>query len=363
MPEHSIFVTGATGLIGGEFLRLLLNTAGDRVFALVRAASNADSELRLLDRLQRAHGGPQEVPAGRRCAVSGDLSLDHMGLSAEDRRDIAGSIRTIIHCAADTSFIRDENCQRINVGGMEKLLSFARECRHNPLIVHISTATVCGSVHDRCVHEDFSCDPNAEHYNAYTRSKATAECMLRASGLPFIILRPSIVVSAGLRDFCFANAMMWWLPLLSQLEAVPINPAARMDMVTVSYVAQAILDVMSASERAYDCYHISAGRRDATLLGHAARFLDGYYERAEPLKLITPQEWTRDLQKQYIRTTDQRKMFLSLRHYLPFLNMNVSYDNTRLRELLGEQMPAIEPFEAYAAGLLDVMSPELMPKI
>lgn len=298
----------------------------------------------------------------RLVSLAGDLTTDGLGLSAEERQDVCSSVDVIVHCAAETSFIRDQNCNRINIGGMQEVIDFARQCRKQPLFVHISTATVCGAVRDMNVVEDFSCDPEGEHYNQYTRSKAIAECMLRESGLRYVILRPSIVVSAGLRDRAFANAMLWWLPLLNQLDAVPINPTARIDLVTVSFVAHAIRCAINASEHRYDCYHLSAGWPDATLLGQAGQVLDTYYDRPAPLRLIQPDAWTRELHRTYIRTPEQRKMFMSLRHYLPFLNMNVAYDNTRLRELLGKDMPPIDPFDSYAAGLLDVMSPELMPE-
>lgn len=42
--------------------------------------------------------------------------------------------------------------------------------------------------------------------------------------------------------------------------------------------------------------------------------------------------------------------------------MNVTYDNGRLRELLGDAMPRLEPFESYAGDLLEIISPELLPR-
>jgi nucleoside-diphosphate-sugar epimerase len=357
--ESCILLTGGTGLIGGELLPTLLDRPGHDIRALVRPRPNIDADSRLHDRIQRSAGANLDLPLNRLSGVSGDLTLPGLGLSADDHRAVSSSVTLIIHCAAETSFIRDECCQRINVDGMAHLIAFARQCPRKPLFVHISTATVCGAVRDMCVPEDFGCDPDGEHFNEYTRTKSVAERMLQSSGLDYLILRPSITVSAGLRDNTFANAILWFLPLLNQLDAVPMDPESRLDLVTVSYVAQAIARVIDSPDRRHNCYHLTAGREDALPLGRAARFLDRYFDREQPLELVPPHLWTRELHKQYIRTPEQRKTFAALRHYLPFLNMNVTYDSRRLRDLLGANMPVIDPFESYAGGLIELMVPQL----
>ncbi|HOJ73422.1 MAG TPA: SDR family oxidoreductase [Phycisphaerae bacterium] len=359
--QHCILLTGATGLIGGELLPLLLSEPGNKVWALVRPDGISDADSRLAARVQRGNTSGLEIAWDRLTGVAGDLTVDHLGMAPDDRRAVASSVDTILHCAAETSFIRDEGCRRINVDGMAHLIEFARSCRKPPRFVYISTATVCGAVRDMHVTEDDARDGGPDHHNEYTRTKALAERMLRESGLDYLILRPSITISAGMSDRVFASAIMWFLPLLNRLDAIPIDPAGRLDVVTVAYVAQAIVAALNAENRRHDCYHISAGRESLTL-GRAARFLDAYYGRSEPLELVPAHLWTRDMHRQYVRTPEQRKTFATLKHYLPFLNMNVTYDNGRLRELLGDAMPRLEPFESYAGDLLEIISPELLPR-
>lgn len=359
--ERSILLTGATGLIGGELLPLLLARPASLVWALVRPKGASHADARLLSRVRRGNTSGLDVAWHRLMGVTGDLTLPGLGLSEEDRRSIAGSVDLIIHCAAETSFIRDEGCRQINVDGMAHLIDFARQFRKPPLFVHISTVTVCGAVRDMCVAEDYPCDPESSHHNEYTRTKALAEQMLKDSGLDYLILRPSITVSAGMRDRVFASAILWFLPLLNRLDAVPIDPSGRLDVVSVAYVARSIVAAIEAGNRQHDCYHISAGGESLTL-GRAARLLDEYYGRLEPLELVPPHLWTREMHRRFVHTPDQRKTFATLRHYLPFLNMNVMYDNTRLSDLLGDRMPTLEPFESYAPDLLEILSAELLPK-
>lgn len=361
-PGRCILLTGGTGLIGGELFPLLLARPGNMVWALARPQGTLDADARLLARIRRGSSTGASTPWHRLVGLTGDLTLDGLGMTPDERRSVASSVDLIVHCAAETSFIRDECCRRINVEGMTHLIRFARQCRKAPLFVHVSTATVCGVLRDRCVPEDWPCDPAGEHYNEYTRTKALAENMLRDSGLRHLILRPSITVSAGIRDQAFAGAMLWFLPLLEQLDAVPIDPGGCLDVVTVAFVAKAIAAIIEADHLPHDCYHLSAGREALPLL-RAARFLDEFYGRVRPLELVPPSQWTREMHRRFIGTPEQRKTFSALKHYLPFLNMNVSFDNRRLKELLGENMPPIEPFESYAGELLELMSANLAQSV
>ncbi len=45
-------------------------------------------------------------------------------------------------------------------------------------------------------------------------------------------------------------------------------------------------------------------------------------------------------------------IFHALRYYLPFLNMDVTYDNSRLYEALGDRVPAFQSFDSYADQLI-----------
>ena len=50
------------------------------------------------------------------------------------------------------------------------------------------------------------------------------------------------------------------------------------------------------------------------------------------------------------------KIFFGMRFYLPFLNMNVTYDNRRLREELGADCPRLPPLSEYLGSLLDLIT-------
>ncbi len=357
--DANILVTGATGLIGGEFVRRLIREHAGKVYCLVRPRAGADPGQRLAGRLGSDSGGDEPRAGGRPTALAGDVTAERLGLSDDDFGLVTESVDVVLHCASELSFIREESCRRTNIAGMRNLIDLVRRCRRSPRIVHVSTATVCGTAVNRDVLEsDVARDVDA-HHNEYTRSKLAAEQVLRASGLPALVIRPSIVLSAELPSADFARAILWFLPLLNAFDAVPVDPDARVDVVPVAFVVNAMLALMRAERLEHDCYHVSAGRSAAMRCGQVAAFLDRYYRRTSPLRLLPPAQWTAAKHRRYVDTPERRRIFGTLRHYLPFLNMNVTYDNSRLRTALNGALPPVRPVTDYLPGLLDLITPAL----
>lgn len=355
--DTNVLITGATGLIGGELIRRLLSSDIGRVSCLIRPSETADARSRLIERL-RLSGDSLVESDDRLEALAGNVAMPDFGLSGDDLAKVADSVDMIIHCASELSFIRDAHCLETNVSGMHNLIALARRCRRNPLIVHLGTVASCGAVTHQCLSENDICDPDNEHHNEYTRSKAIAERVLRDSGEPCLILRPSITLSAGIPARKFARAIAWFIPLLQEFEAVPIDPASRVDIVPVSFVADAIDRLLRKPYLHHDCYNISAGPHAATICGPVFAFLDHFYKRAEPLKLIAPSQWTKEIHRRYLGSAQRRKLFSTFRYYLPFLNMDVVYDNARLRAELGDAFPMITPAYEYGPHLLNLIAGE-----
>ncbi len=103
----------------------------------------------------------------------------------------------------------------------------------------------------------------------YEQSKFEAEQLVRATGeeLPWIVLRPSIVVGdRGQRlDLAF-NVMYWPLRALSTglFKAVPALPEAPVDIVSVDYVADAILELSERPVELQQTFHLTAGESAST---------------------------------------------------------------------------------------------------
>ncbi len=351
----NVFITGVTGLIGGELVRRLLRAHTGDIYCLIRPGSRGNAQERLIERLQLSEDGGAAAARTLK-PVAGDVAKPRFGLSDEDFQTVSRNVDVVIHCASELSFIRDAHCRETNITGMHNLIGLVRGCARKPMLVHLSTVASCGAVTHQCLSEEDGSDPENEHHNEYTRSKAVAESVLRSAELPYVVIRPSITLSAGLRARKFARAIAWFVPLLQDFEAMPIDPSSRVDVVPVAFVAESIARLLFKPGLRWDCYNVSAGPADAMVCGRVCQYLDGFYERAKPLQLVSPTHWTREMHRKFVDTPHRRKLFSTLRYYLPFLNMDVVYDNSRLRAELGADLPPITPVTEYMGELLNLVS-------
>src|SRR3954453_9101065 len=174
--SKTIFITGATGLVGSHAVEEALSR-GHRVRALVRASSDT----RLLDRW-----GVE--------TVVGDLA-DPEAL----RRGVTGA-DWVFNCAAKVGdWGTLEEFRKLNVEAFQHLLTAAADARIE-CFVHVSSL----GVYEARDHHgtDETVPPAAESLDAYTRSKVEAEELaLRfvvERGLPLAIVRPGFIY--GPRD-------------------------------------------------------------------------------------------------------------------------------------------------------------------
>jgi nucleoside-diphosphate-sugar epimerase len=224
----------------------------------------------------------------------------------------------------------------------------------------VSTATNGGILPLRVLREEDGCKPDGEHFNEYTRSKAIAETLIREGWPRVLVIRPSIILSAGIPSFSFAKSILWFLPLLTHFEAVPVNPESRIDVVPISFVVESMIRLLELPQTSHDCYHVSAGTEGSYTCGVMSQFLDRHYGRPEPLKLIEPTEWDVQQHRRWVHTRKQRSYFKRFRPYLPFLNMDVVYENARLKSDLGEYVSQMPRLPDYLGELLDQISIEEM---
>jgi nucleoside-diphosphate-sugar epimerase len=350
-PASNVLITGVTGLVGGEiFRRLAFQDGPGTIWPLIRPTAEQPPDDRLRDRLARS-GDYRAVPPRVR-VISGDILEPHWGMSPEDHAAVGRDVDLIIHNAADTSFAPQNDPAKTNVASVSRLIELARTCNRSPLIAYMSTASNVGEVSGRCVTEDEGCQPENTHFNDYTHSKAVAESLLRESGLPVLVLRPTIVLSAGLPDPQFARQILWFVPVGRLFEALPLKHSARIDVVDVDFVAEATRRLLERPQRSHDCYHLSAGAERSVRLGQMAELVSRHYRRRTPLRLIEPTEWSRVEHRAFVRNRMQRVLFRSVRYYLPFLNMDTVYDDSRLRSELGADCPVPVPLPDYLCDLL-----------
>lgn len=242
----NIFLTGAAGLIGGEVAARLIR-AGHRVTALVH--NNRDI---------RANDGGQVTPAR---VISGDVSQPLFGWDKGEWERVAAGHDLLIHCAATVRFDLDDDTYRsVNTGGAANATEFARS--GDIPILHVSTAYVCGTRDGPIMESDPV--PESGFANGYEASKASAEKLVRASGVPFAIARPSIVVGESetgrIRQFDTIYAA-FKLIAEGRVRHMPASASATLDFVPLDHVAAGIVALAQNMRRAQGgAYHLVSGR-------------------------------------------------------------------------------------------------------
>lgn len=336
MTYPCVLLTGATGFLGMELLVRLIEREDTRVIALVRAADRAQARERLENVLGRLYEQPPDLD-GRVFAVPGDLTRDDLGLSASDRRTIRTSATTVAHCAASISFdLQADDAFNINALGTARTLDLADSCSRAERFVHVSTAYVAGD--KRGSFREIDLDRGQGFRNSYEWSKFSAEHLVGQASerMSTLIVRPSIIVGDRRSGWTPTfNVIYWPLRAYSRglVDELPVDPDGIVDIVTVDYVADALVHLLGLSE-ARGRVNLVAGDRAVTNR-ELAELACGWFGRKPP----------RLAQGARLPDLDEARL------YSPYFDVTTRFDDRRARELL-------EP-----AGIRPGAVPEYFPAI
>ena len=333
----SVLLTGATGFVGTEVLARLLRDGDEPIDALVRDSRRLDA---VLDSLAAT---PEQRARVR--ARAGELTEPGLGLARADSLALVNEVSKIVHCAASVSFGLDlEEARAINVDGTRSVLGLAeRVARRGGLerFVHVSTAYVAGRHRGRFGEADLWV--GQEFRNTYEQSKAEAEQLVRERGalFPSVVVRPSIVMGHSATGWTPAfNVLYWPLRAYSRglLTHIPAPPDARVDIVPVDYVADAIVHVLRERPRVRGVIHATAGDGAVTV------------ERLAELAATTLGRKRVGLAAHdggLAAHSDEAAQ------YLPYFDMAVTFDDARARRILRAAGIAPPPLDEYFPTLID----------
>ncbi len=352
----AIFLTGATGFLGGEVLARLLANEDDDVYTLIRGASEDEARQRLRSTLAELFGDP-DAYAGRVHPVAGDVCTPDLGLAIERREEIAREVDQIIHCAASVSFTLGlEESRRINVAGTARMLALAWRCELRGGLdgfTHVSTAYVAGTHPGRFGEGDLNV--GQKFRNAYEQSKYEAEQLVLTTGavLPTQIVRPSIVVGDSNSGWTPAFNVLYWPLRAFTRGAYPVLPAKRsapVDVVPVDYVADAVLALRG---RPGTTAHITASDH-ASSVGELMDMASEYLDKPSP-PVVPPTIYRKAVHPLLLRTGDERrkKALRTSETFFPYFAMKVRYDDTDTRATLAPRNIEAPPLSSYFGRLMD----------
>ena len=190
-----IFLTGITGLVGSAFVVALLRERQDCEFVCLARKSAVKSARQRTEEIIRDEckfdGCPELADRilSKVSVIEGDVvDLDPVEMA---KNPLLEGVNVVFHCAADVNLGQDPTGRtfRINYQGSKNIVELAKLLKVKELH-YVGTAYIAGRLVGRAI-EDNPIDSGFN--NPYEESKYKAEMLVRNSGIPFSIYRPSII--------------------------------------------------------------------------------------------------------------------------------------------------------------------------
>lgn len=255
MPKRTIFITGATGLVGSYLLKILLSS-GHKVYALARSANNKSAEKRILEVLKF---WGENISTEKLYIVEGDITNASLGLNEKTRELLRNEVEEVFHSAAITDLNQPiAKMRKVNIEGTGNVLDLTREFNKPIKINHISTAYIYGDYSG--VFKETDLDVGQRFYTNYEETKFKAEKLVeeyRKQGLWIDIYRPSIVIGDSKTGKTFQFKHIYQFISVCQLEIFDTLPVlgAYVSLESVDLLSEAIYKISINAKDKNKNYH------------------------------------------------------------------------------------------------------------
>lgn len=343
MTDRCVLFTGASGLVGSEWLPLLLRNNPDRGIVILSRS-------------------PQTVPFRNHLVtvVEGDLTKKDLGLAEGVRKRLMESVTEIIHCAADIRFrIPIHLARATNLDGTRRLLALARRCKRLEKFAHISTVYVAGK-HSGVVPEA-RLEGTAGFLNSYQRSKYEAEQSVfdAMRDIPASIYRLSSIISdsnGAVRQSNYFHGVLKMVPR-NPFPILPGKCDAPLDLIAIDWAAAALAQLFDFQFSPGRVHHVCAGPEASMTVGETirtayevmnARRRSQALNPAVPPRLVDMDEFESYARRQARKGPSCVKQLLQIvRQFLPLLAIPQPFENRETLALLEKAGLSLPPVREY----------------
>ena len=197
--RHAILITGGSGFLGSLVAATALLETDDTIVLPLRGPFTRERVLAPIVAELAAEGRPARSDDLARIVTLPFPAPDRIDALLPALRELG--VRDVLHCAGSLSYFNVRKLQAGNLDLTSAVLALgsALDVRR---FVYLSTAYSAGLT-DRPIPETLHQEPRNDP-TEYTRTKREAEWLVARSGLPYVIVRPSIVIGDS-RDWRYGG--------------------------------------------------------------------------------------------------------------------------------------------------------------
>jgi nucleoside-diphosphate-sugar epimerase len=340
-----IFITGATGLLGGAIVSHIFEAKIlCRLILLIRGDNEEICKRRVIDVAERyMNYSLLSTAISNIEIICGDLNDDQW--HTDNRLD---NVTHAIHLAANTSFGIEAGMSATNIDGAIAVAKAMQNKKHLKRYIHVGTAMICGATPHTIVHEDLYPAEKTRFLTRYTATKSEAEKILLTLSLelPLIIVRPSIIVGHSRLGCTPTGSIFWAFRGTHALKKITWPLENKIDVIPSDYAATVLIQLLLKPTLNYTHYHISGGT-EASPTWHEINRTFSMILEEKPLKYYQTVEFENITETDVLNSlgAGPAKHFRrALRSYYQFAELDVIFTNNRL---LSEGLPLPPKFTTY----------------
>lgn len=349
----NIVITGICGLIGSELLRHYIKSQTCKnIYAILRSYSDVSATQRW-EKLKYAWSKFFDTSLydfSKVHIIDYDFLPDNKEI--EDLLE-SSNIDYFFHCAALTNLnLEYKEAYQGNVITTKQAIKVASRLKDLKRFVFFSTAFVSGKK-TGMIYEDST---NIFKFNnSYEKTKYEAELLVKASTLPYTILRPTIVVADSNTGYIKGTKVIYAIFKLwtsGFLKKAPISKKGYGDIIPIDFIVKVSSYVVTTDKTLAQTYHLSSGYPPP-------RGMDIFRVATSTFGMPDPKiapSWIVPVfvSSWFLRfvPSNLRSIIEQLKFFLPYLNSTKRfYSNDKVVTLLKGTGIKVPQFEEYKTNL------------